>query len=175
MTKIADAEQSKRTGGMLALYPTPESAELLLVDHPNAEPIEDLHLTLAYLGEDVSGYYSPAMADEIAYRPPEEFPPIQAKVMGHATFNPDGEEPCAVHLVGDNDYLPDLYIVGQTLLHANYDLPRQHTPWIPHVTGGYDMTAADLSYTGPIEFDMIAVTWGSEMYVHHFTPPLGLY
>ncbi|QGJ94880.1 RNA ligase [Gordonia phage Stormageddon] len=169
MERTADAEQAKRTGGMVALYPTPQSAARVLV--AGGEPIEDLHLTIGYLGEDVSGYFSPVEAANAAFGVAQNFPLIQAKVMGHATFNPDGDEPCAVHLVGDNDYLPELYQFVQSHLHANYNLPRQHTPWIPHVTAGYGLTAADLSYTGPIEFDRVQVNWAEEVFGYDLLPP----
>ena len=41
-------------GGMIALLPADPTP--LVVDHPQADPADDIHVTLAYLGGDVSGW-----------------------------------------------------------------------------------------------------------------------
>jgi hypothetical protein len=46
----------ERTGGMIALLPDVESARLLALAAPGAEHLDDLHLTLASLGDDVAGW-----------------------------------------------------------------------------------------------------------------------
>lgn len=165
MFRKADAEQAKSTGGMLALVPSAATATRLVVNDPKAEPIEELHLTLAYFGQDVRGLYSSVSAEMLMRDVAEAFPPIQAKAMGHALFNPSGDEPCAVYLIGDNDYLPELYHTVQDLLHTSYDMPRQHTPFIPHVTGGYDLPISKLGYDGPVTFDLITLKWAGESYI----------
>ena len=167
MQKSADAEQAKSTGGMVALYPTPESAAKLLI--PGGEPIEDLHLTLGYLGEDVRDLYSSVAAQMIVSDAAEWTPVLTARVFAHATFNPDeyaGREPCGVYLVGDNKRLPNLYAEVQDGLAGSYELPEQHTPWIPHITAGYGLRAADLSYVGSIDFDLLVLKWAGEEYTH---------
>ncbi len=161
--KTADAEQAKSTGGMMALVPTPETAARLVVE--GGEPIDDLHLTLAFFGSDVRGYFSSTAAEMLMRDVAEAFPPIQAKAMGHALFNPSGDEPCAVYLIGDNDYLPEMYRTIQDLLSTNYDMPRQHTPFIPHTTAGYGVPISKLEYDGAVTYDMLLLKWAGESYI----------
>lgn len=156
----ADAEQAKSTGGMICLYPSREYQEILAID--GKEPVDDIHLTLAYFGEDVSEltpYMAQRTLDDIA----QWLGPQTARVFAHATFNPDeyaGRETCGVYLVGDNDLLQTVQADIVREVDAMYDLPRQHSPWVPHLTAGYGLTAADLSYVGDVVFDRVALEWG---------------
>lgn len=146
------------TGGMIALVPDVESLELLPVDA--GEPVHELHLTLAYLGDDVSTLTEAEVAElEQHVRSAAAGSwPLLARVMGHGTFNPDGyndRKPCAVYLVGDCAELAGLHERFAVLARV-----PQHAPWIPHVTAGYGKTAADLRYTGPVVFDRLRLALG---------------
>lgn len=146
------------TGGMIALVPDADSLELLPVDA--GEPVHELHLTLAYLGDDVSDLTDADVAElEQHVRAAAAGSwPLLARVMGHATFNPDGyagRKPCAVYLIGDNTELAGLHERFAALARV-----PQHAPWLPHITGGYGKTAADLSYTGPVAFDRLRLALG---------------
>lgn len=141
------------TGGMIALVPDSESLELLPVDA--GEPVHELHLTLAYLGDDVSDLTAAEVAElEQHVRSAAAGSwPLLARIMGHGTFNPDGyndRKPCAVYLVGDCTELAGLHERFAALARV-----PQHAPWIPHITAGYDKTAVDLGYTGPVVFDRL--------------------
>jgi hypothetical protein len=46
----------ERTGGMIALLPDVGFARRLALAAPGAEHLDDLHLTLASLGDDVTGW-----------------------------------------------------------------------------------------------------------------------
>jgi hypothetical protein len=172
--RFADAEQAKSTGGMVALYPREDDAHRLAI--PGGEPPEELHLTLAYLGEDVSGL-DPTPIAHLVMQLAAQVTVITARIMGHALFNPDGggdpddpKEPCAVYLVGDTDQLPDLHeALLQGLSHVG-SIPAQHKPFIPHVTAGYSLPIAALSYTGPVLFDRLGLAFGGDT---HFFPLLG--
>ncbi len=86
--------------------------------------------------------------------------PVEARAFAVATFNPDGHadrEPCAVYLVGESETIPDLHREVESLARA-----LQHPGFVPHVTGKYDATAADLTYTGPVRFDRVAVALADE-------------
>ena len=156
-----DAEQAKATGGMLALYPAPEFAQMLAV--PGGEPVEDLHVTVLYFGEDVSG--RPGADQEIANQVhwvASTYPPIEARVFGHALFNPDGangHDPCAVYLVGGSSDLTDFHDESHAAVAPLWDMSQQHTPWVPHLTLGYGMGFEDLTFTGPITFDRAELRW----------------
>jgi len=162
---LADAEVAKSTGGMIAIYPSQDSLDELVI--PGGEPREDMHITLCYLGEDVSGLTSSYAAQNLAEDIAMWLNPLVCRVFAHATFNPDnheGRESCAVYLVGDSDELPVLYADLQAGIGALYEIPRQHTPWCPHITAGYGKTAADLTFTGEIVLDRIALKWAGESF-----------
>lgn len=163
LLRQADAEEAKKNGGMIAIYPRQDDAMKLAV--PGGEPIEDLHCTLAFLGDDVSQMDPTTLLEQL----PQILDPvtvITARIMGHALFNPDGGpdgtfEPCAVYLVSDSEQLPDLHdSVTELLAHSGMDIPTQHQPWIPHVTAGYSLPIEELTYTGQILFDRVGLAFG---------------
>lgn len=165
---VSDVEQAKSTGGMIALYPSPESARKLAV--PGGEPIDDLHITLVYFGEDVSELSSidaQVVLDEIGVY----WPALTVRAFAHATFNPDGEvgDPCGVYLIGDSPELADLHREIFSEAQDRYDLKQQHLPWIPHITAGYGLEAADLGYTGEVVLDRLVLKWMGQTYTY----PLG--
>lgn len=116
-------DQPEHTGGMVALMPTAEDAAKLAVD--GGDPAEQLHLTLAYLGDDVTDWDDeivaavhevarkltdlaatedddqPVPADGHDYRGPGQRGPLTLTVFSHSHFNPNGgpddQEPCMVY------------------------------------------------------------------------------
>lgn len=171
-SRFADAEQAKQTGGMIALFPRVDEANKLLV--PGGEPLEDLHVTLAYLGEQVSEQ-DPRSVMAALGQVADHTTVITARIMGHATFNPDNgpegdKDPCAVYLISDSEQLPDLHHDVLDLATKLIDLPQQHKPWIPHITAGYNLDSTKLTYTGPILFDRIGYAYMGHT---HFFPLVG--
>ena len=172
----ANAEQAKHTGGMVALYPRTDDALKMAI--PGGEPPQDMHVTLAYCGEDVSDLGDPGQLAQRLQEIANTFTVIDARIMGHATFNPDGgdpedereQDPCAVYLVSDSDQLPDLHTAVLDAVNQEFSIPRQHLPWIPHITAGYGLDAAQLSFTGPVLLDRIGLAWGGGT---HYFPLLG--
>lgn len=159
-------EEQEHTGGMVALIPTDGMTQQLTVD--GGEDPSQLHLTLAYLGDDVTDWDDEQRqavldtAQHAAIDFGDENGLMHARVMGHAQFNPDGGpagdlDPCAVYLVGDSDQIPMLaaQFEGHTTV-------PQHTPYIPHITAGYGLDPAAMSYTGPVAFDRIRVAFGDD-------------
>lgn len=174
---IADAEEAKQTGGMVALYPRQDDAAKLAI--PGGEPVEDLHCTLAFLGDDLTGHDPTALVNAIASLT-DTYSVVTARIMGHAVFNPDGgdpddnrsADPCAVYLVSDSDELPELHtdVLNAVNHSVTFQPARQHMPYIPHITAGYGISPAQLSYTGSILFDRIGVAFGPQV---HYLPLLG--
>ncbi|QZE10434.1 RNA ligase [Mycobacterium phage ScoobyDoobyDoo] len=157
--KDASAEQSKKTGGMVALYPRQSDLEQLVVDDPNAEPIEDLHMTVIFLGEDVTGQDPTELITQLDYIA-SNYDPIDAQVFAHALFNPQGEEPCAVYLVGDNIDIVDFYTDMKKFVDERYPGSKeQHPVYTPHITAGYNIPIQKLRFTGPIVLDRIGLRW----------------
>lgn len=169
----ADAEQAKSTGGMLAIYPTQECAAQLVI--PGGEPIEDLHLTLLYFGQDVTGF--PGADQDLARAASSvvnQFGTIEANVFGHAIFNPNDQvnfrEPCAVYLVGNSPDFAQLHTFLEQEVGQVWDLSEQHRPWIPHITAGYSRGTDELFYSGPIQFDRIGLEWAGNTTTFPLTP-----
>lgn len=166
INRVADAEQAKQTGAMVALYPRQDFAEAMVVE--GGEPIDDLHCTLAYIGEDVSDMPREGLLASIGRIADALLSAVNARVMGHAIFNPDGgesgeQDPCCVYLLGDSDLLMPL---RDAVVEACEDqLPSmhpQHEPVHFHVTAAYAVQR--LSFVGPIVFDRLSVNWQSEQF-----------
>lgn len=116
---VAAAAGDEHTGGGVALIPAAEDAAKLAVE--GGTPAEELHLTLAYLGDDVTGWDQeivdavqrvaleltdraaelagqgdvgpvPAGGDGEDYRGPGQRGPLMLTVFSHSHFNPNGGE-----------------------------------------------------------------------------------
>lgn len=152
----------EQTGGMIALIPREDDAAALAV--PRGDKPEDMHLTLVYLGSDVTGMDSRArnaIAAAVA-NVAVMLPPVETRVFAHATFNPDSHgdrEPCAVYLVGDSTVLGPLRAEL-----AQFGGDDQHEPFVPHVTAGYGVKQSKLTFTGPVVFDRLRVALAGDYY-----------
>lgn len=151
----------EHTDGMIALIP--RDPEQWVV--PGGEPPEELHVTVQYLSEEYLPSIDPtqlmSVLDEVAG---QAGGPIEARIMGHATFNPDGGpdgemDSCAVYLVSDSHQIDEL--VGH--VKRAYPVPEAHAPYLCHMTAGYGLVAAQLSATGPIVFDRLRLAIGTEV------------
>lgn len=165
--RFSDAEQAKSTGGMVALYPRTDYAQQLAI--PGGEPPQDMHVTLAYLGEDVSDQ-DPGGISQGLSQIADSFTVIDARVMGHATFNgdggPDGDmDPCAVYLISDAEQLSDLHKDVLDLCTQQFNLPQQHLPWIPHLTAGYGIDQDRLDFHGLVLFDRVGFKFAGRSHV----------
>ncbi|MHA6626897.1 hypothetical protein ACU61A_15790 [Pseudonocardia sichuanensis] len=164
------------TGGMIALFPDATTVRQLRVEHADALPADELHCTLVYLGDDVTGWPSD-VAQLLVERLEQDLlaragSSLDARAFAHMTFNADGGpnadlEPCAAYGISDSAELAPLRelaaaVVDRTLPAADVAVPEQHEPFIPHVTAGYGLTAADLTYLGPVRFDRVLVCLGEE-------------
>lgn len=153
----ASAEESKKTGGMVALFLRTHDNQKLVIN--GGEPEDDLHCTVVFLGEDVRDDDPTELVGQLDYIS-GNYGPLEAKIFAHAAFNPTGDEPCAVYLVGGNSDLSNLYRELKGFVEGRYPgAASQHDPWTPHITAGYNMNVAKLDYTGPVLFDRIGLRW----------------
>jgi hypothetical protein len=155
----------QHTGGMIALIPRAEDAARLTI--PGGEKADDLHLTLAYLGDDVTEMPSSTRNAIVAaiVDAATMLAPVEARVFGHAAFNPDGydgHEPCTVYLVGDSWPIEQLHIRVREGLPPEIRAV-QHAPFIAHVTARYGAIKR-LGYTGSLVFDRLSVAFADETY-----------
>ncbi|KLN67614.1 hypothetical protein ABM90_31230 [Rhodococcus erythropolis] len=153
----AAAEQ--HSGAMVALVPSAEDCARLAID--GYEPADVLHTTLVFLGD--AANWSPEQRDalEQAVRALDFICPLSGSVMGHALFNPSGEEPCAVYLA-EASGLSAMQSCTYGAIADNVDLPPIPEPYdtfLPHVTAGYGLDVSKLTEVGPIRFDRIRIAF----------------
>ncbi|WP_415395200.1 hypothetical protein ACMTN4_07470 [Rhodococcus globerulus] len=153
----AVAEQ--HTGAMVALVPSAEDCARLAID--GYEPADVLHTTVVFLGK--AADWTPEHRDQLeqAIRTLDFTAPLSGSIMGHAQFNPAGDEPCAVYLVE----APGLSATQRCTYGAiadNVDLPPIPEPYdtfLPHITAGYGLDVSALTDVGPIRFDRIRLSF----------------
>jgi len=153
----AAAEQ--HSGAMIALVPSVEDCARLAID--GYEPADVLHTTLVFLGD--AANWSPEQRDalEQAVRVLDFICPLSGSVMGHALFNPAGDEPCAVYLA-EASGLSAMQSCTYGAIADNVDLPPIPEPYdtfLPHITAGYGLDVSKLTEVGPIRFDRIRIAF----------------
>lgn len=166
-----------QTGAMIALVPTTEDAARLAL--PGGEPVDELHLTLWYLGtaadippETQSGLVN-AVRSMVERR---SLPTVQAQGFGANLWNPTSDDPAWVLAVGDPPQRPEgqeSLAVYRTMMDeawhdgmVPFEPPQQHTPWVPHVCLVYSaepgLVEQVAARVGPITFDRIRVAFAGQ-------------
>lgn len=172
------------TGAMIALVPSTTDAQRLVVE--GGELLEQLHLTLVYLGEaaDIDDDSRDQLLQRVRSFVDDVTGPIVGNAFGIAAFNPTGDEPCVVMLVGSSEGFP-LDDVHEAAIWAaeesSIDTSLSKRPWIPHITLMYvndgDGWVRDMDEieqrVGPIVFDRIRVAFGGEIHDFSFNTPRG--
>lgn len=172
MTAATEPTLAEHTGVMIALVPAAADATRLqgtLLAEEGALPLDELHLTLAFLGE--ADMLDPATLDELrglVEQTAATLKPVEAEVFGMAILNPDGVEPCVVLLVGHSEELPDLHMDLINQLHAaQVDTSMDHRPWLPHITLAYTddllLVGDVVDRAGPVMFDRLRLAVGGEV------------
>ena len=161
--RLADAEQAKAMGGLVALYPRADDGPLLAI--PGGEPLEDLHLSLVDFGVDVRGFSDVELKQRLDALKAAPTHPIEAQVFGHAVLNPDhgASGAAVVYLVGDSTDLASLRRQVLQFSEQLFQLPAQHEPWLAHITAIYGLSDILLTYTGPVVFDRIGLSWAGHV------------
>lgn len=166
----ADVPMDVHHQGMVALVPEDRDLDRLVVE--GGELREDLHLTLAFLGEaaDLPDDVYDRLRTELAVRA-EGLTLLQGDAFAVSQFNPHGEDPCVV-LGVSGAWLEDVrHAVLQSVGYASepdgdWELPTQHSPWVAHLTLAYDPTPdqldAALERVGPVMFDRLRLAVGDE-------------
>ena len=172
----AAADGSHRQGGMIALMPTAEDAARLALD--GGEPVEELHLTLAFLGDNGADWTEEQRAELVGLVQARaaELGPITARAFGVNHWNPASDSPSWVWAVGDDREAPagapaltDAHAAAIDALESTGDrpeLPVQHSPWSPHVCAVYDAGDWPLPMmeerVGPVTFDRIRLAFAGD-------------
>lgn len=144
------------TGAMVALYPPPDVAAQL-AQH-GGEPVEQLHITLAYLGP-AANIQEPEMLKRAVAEFAARAAPISGTVSGTGHFT-GGPAPVTYASVD----LPTLAPARERLvfdLSAFWGEPSREHGFTPHITLAY----ADLNATVPnlqVTFDTVSLVLGGE-------------
>jgi hypothetical protein len=157
--RLADAAQAEATGELIALYPRAVDAQTLAI--PGGEPLENLHLSLVDFGKDVGDSSDVELKQRLDALTAAPTHPIEAQVFGHAVLNPDlgPSDAAVVYMVGDSTHLVSLRHQVLQFSEQGFQLPAQHEPWVAHITASYGLSDIFLTYTGPVIFDRIGLSW----------------
>jgi 2'-5' RNA ligase len=162
----ANADQ---TGVMIALYPSEAMARELEATGFGEDgiPWEELHVTLAYYGEqddlppDAQGRLLQAIASLAG-----SVPVVYAAINGEARFFGEGQD--AVVLLADSPLLRELReAVVDCVADWAWIYPLNRGRFTPHVTLGYVETGAETPYLSiprrDVVLDAIGVAWGGQV------------
>ncbi|MDQ0376502.1 phage minor head protein [Amycolatopsis thermophila] len=172
-TEPAEVVTAEHTSGMIALIPSEADVQRLALedavqDDGTPMPLEELHVTLLFLGEAAQwGSEQQAAVHQLAADIAAIGPVIEGNAWAAAAFNPGTDDECVVYLVGDNTgTLSAMHESVCERVHELGDvpLPEQHNPWIPHCTATYRTSdvARLVERVGPITLDRIRVAFGGE-------------
>lgn len=160
MPERLDALPGGHDGIVVMLLPDAATAERFAVDA--GVPVDELHLTLTYLGDtdDPPDDVDLDLLIEAA-QALTDAGPVDALITGAAVLNPDDDEPATALLV-QSEHVSALHDRIVAAVGESGDYPT----FLPHVTLGYsigpltDGQAADRA--GEARFDRVAVGWGQE-------------
>lgn len=175
---IASADVAN--GAMIALVPSAPDLERLAVEG-GGEPLEQLHLTLLYLGEadKIDEATRQALIDA-GRDTAVGWDGVAAEAFAPALFNPNGDEPCAVMLCSGAE-LAEFYETIMADVTELIDLPDDmHVPFCAHITLMYFANVVDghfisedgaastdlaslIDRTGPVTFDRLRFAFGGEV------------
>lgn len=162
---ILTAATVPHTGAMIALVPSDTDLGRLALD--GGEDAEELHLTLAYLGEATD---IPAeMRARIMSATTDYFNSVIAtEAFSVNVFNPRTEAydtALVLGIRGEDLIAPRNNVVSA--VRGIYDMPQNHEPWLPHVTLAYtdDMSrlADCMERLGALTFDKLRFAFGDEV------------
>ncbi|MEU3452165.1 hypothetical protein ABZ671_00780 [Micromonospora sp. NPDC006766] len=162
------------TGAMVALIPTEADAQRLAVE--GGEPVDELHVTLAYLG--TAADITPADRQDIIAAIAagiDGMPTVQADAFAVSLFNPGRTDwdPCIVLGMSGSD----LDVVHELVLDAvaGVNVPDQHKPWHAHLTLIYTPDSGRITdlidRTGPVVFDRLRIAFAGEHIDIPLIPP----
>jgi 2'-5' RNA ligase len=141
--RMLQATAVAKTHAMVALVP--DRSYVHKLSSPAGLTPDDLHVTLAYLGasEDWSDEQRTAMASSVTQAVGAQSPPL-GRLWAVAELNPCEDRACMAYLVEGYD-LTHIQQLVRSALDSSFQLPMQHSPWVPHITVGYGLTPAEVS------------------------------
>ena len=155
-------------GVMICFHPSADAASKIVLDRPGAEPIDRLHMTLAYLGS--AADYAPEAIDAIKGMLQEfaaDSKPLSGKIGGLTRFYTGDENEA---LVANVD-VPMLAEFREDLIDELDDLglpPLRNHGFTPHMTLMYlpseQATPIDRINVVPLYFNTVSLRVGGDQY-----------
>ncbi|MGA5134442.1 HK97 family phage prohead protease [Streptomyces olivoreticuli] len=154
------APEPHANGVMIALYPPPEVAAQ--VAHPDGSAPEDLHITLAYLGDDELGG-NPDDLPVLVRTAVEGTAPLSGSIGGIGQF-PDSGDGVPTWIPVDVPGLAELRQQVADRLSASpfSGALRADHGFLPHVTLGYELPDVPPASPVPVHFDQVYVVRGAD-------------
>ena len=148
----AATDHPRFTGALIALLPERKCVEELFI--PGGEPVDQLHLTLFFLGDsfDITAIMQEKITRLITLVTEliiVSKPIAELRAFGIAQWNPYSEEPAIVLNIGNvigskGRTLGEIHAIIRYILEdANINYPEQHDPWSPHICLGYNLSLTD--------------------------------
>lgn len=169
---VITAAAEVHTGAMIALIPSEADAQRMVLTDAYAEPADQLHVTLLYLGEAVEwGDENRRLLTDVVAEIASRYVAVQTETFSVNVFNPNDDEFDTAIVLGvrGSDLLIALHKVITTNVADIFDdeVPEQHNPWVPHITLAYTDEVAEvlpeaLEKLGPVTFDRIRVVFAGE-------------
>jgi len=169
-------KSSGHTGVMVALYPDARAARAVAGLDGVTEPEEDLHITLAYLGDSSETNLASnkqRLVDALKLWAVEQGKPLKGTINGLGRFfNTEEGDTNAVYVAPDVPGLPELRQSLITTIEASGIDYNQEHGFTPHMTVAYVPIAEptpDIRPDVPVQFSQVTLAWGDEQLVF----PLG--
>jgi 2'-5' RNA ligase len=164
------------TGVMIALFPDVRAARAIAGQAGVTEPVEDLHLTLAFMGDSSEFPQSNDKArvvEAVKQWAIEQGKPLKGAINGLGRFfNAESDDTNAVYVSPDVPGLPELrQSLCDWIEASGFDYAQNHG-FTPHMTVAYvpvDAPTPAIRVETPVTFDKVTLAWGDE----HIEFPLG--
>lgn len=166
LKKPVVTEKTHYTGAMVALFLPAPVAKKLALDDPEALPPDELHITLAYLGDTATETMDREAARHVVELVASSSPAIQGLINGQGRFVVDEAEGAFAHfLTYDSPALPDLRQKLVADLKAAGIAPVENHGFTPHITLIYNNDdlppAVDLPVKD-VKIPALVLAWGDE-------------
>lgn len=160
------AREKEYSGAMVALFLPKEIAEEIALDVPDALPPEDLHITLAYLGDTAADTMDREQIRDLVAHLAAESAAVVGTINGQGRFVVNVEEGANAHiLMLDSPGLPAFrQRIVDALQGAGNALPDRHG-FTPHITLVYNNDPTPPVVELPIKdvkFPALVLAWGDE-------------
>jgi len=164
------------TGVMIALYPDARAAKQIAASAGVTEPVDEMHLTLAFLGdssETALATNKDKVVEAVKQWAIEKGMALKGTINGLGRFfHAEDDETNAVYVSPDVPGLPELrQSLVEWIERSGFDYAQNHG-FTPHITVAYVPLKAptpDIRIETPVAFNQVTLAWGDE----RFDFPLG--